>query len=310
MIGLWLGSIKMTRSGSSRPTERAQESLPGTQGQSEPLSVHLGRDVGELGRNMLSVLSHTIEGDIIPRLMLALGSRTAEDSIQAPPSERLEESVDEFVHLLLNHDASVATNYVAMLRSDGIPLAALYLDLLAPAARRLGVMWEEDMCSFTDVTIGVCRMHQVLLEFSRCFDGGLQSREPGRNALILPVPQEQHTFGLFMVMEFLRKASWNCYSGQPSGKREFLKLAGSQDFDVIGISVGNASHIDLAAELIADVRAGSRNRDAFILAGGKAFLDDPDAATRIGADAMAADGREAVEAIASLSIHRPGTSQL
>ncbi|MDJ0908151.1 MAG: cobalamin B12-binding domain-containing protein [Woeseiaceae bacterium] len=300
----------MTRNGSSRPPERAQESFPGTQGQPEPSSAPVAQNVGEFGRNMLSVLSHTIEGDIIPRLMLALGSRTADDPTRATPSERLGESVDEFVHLLLNHDASVATNYVTTLRSDGIPLAALYLDLLAPAARRLGEMWEEDICSFTDVTIGVCRMHQVLLEFSRCFDAGMQSKDPGRNALILPVPQEQHTFGLFMVMEFMRKASWNCYSGQPSSKREFLKLAGAQDFDVIGLSVGNTSHLDLAAELVADVRASSRNRDAIILAGGKVFLDDPDAATRIGADAMAADGREAVEALASLSIHRPGTSQL
>ncbi len=300
----------MTRNGSSRPPECAQESFPGTQGQPKPSPAHFAQDVGEFGRNMLSVLSHTIEGDIIPRLMLALGSRTADDPTRATPSERLGESVDEFVHLLLNHDASVATNYVTTLRSDGIPLAALYLDLLAPAARRLGEMWEEDICSFTDVTIGVCRMHQVLLEFSRCFDAGMQSKDPGRNALILPVPQEQHTFGLFMVMEFMRKASWNCYSGQPSSKREFLKLAGAQDFDVIGLSVGNTSHLDLAAELVADVRASSRNRDAIILAGGKVFLDDPDAATRVGADAMAADGREAVEALASLSIHRPGTSQL
>ena len=145
----------MTRNGSSRPPpECAQERLPGTQGQSEPPSARFAHDVGEFGRNMLSVLSHTIEGDIIPRLMLALGSRTAEESAQAPPGERLAESIDEFVHLILNHDASIATNYVTTLRSDGIPLSALYLDLLAPAARRLGEMWEEDTCSFTDVTIG------------------------------------------------------------------------------------------------------------------------------------------------------------
>lgn len=301
----------MTRSGSSRPpSECAQESLPGTQGQPESSSAHVAQSVGEFGRDMLSVLSHTIEGDIIPRLMLALGSRTADDPTQAPPAERLDESVDEFVQLLLNHDASVASNYVSTLRSDGIPLAALYLDLLAPAARRLGWMWEEDLCSFTDVTIGVCRMHQVLLEFSRCFDAGMQSRDPGRNALILPVPQEQHTFGLFMVMEFMRKASWNCYSGQPSSKREFLKLAGAQDFEVIGISVGQTAHVDLAAELIADIRSRSRNRDAAIIAGGKVFIDNPELATRIGADATAADGREAVAALASLSVHRPGTSQL
>ena len=216
----------------------------------------------------------------------------------APPievGERLGDAVDEFIQLLLNHDASVATNYVTTLRADGVALSALYLDLLAPAARRLGEMGEEDECSFTDVTIGVCRMHQVLLEFSRCFDAvGIDSRSSGNNALIVPVPGEQHTFGLFMVMEFMRRANWNCYSGQPANAQEFEKLVATRDFDLIGISVGASDHIERARHLIADLRTAARNRDAIVMVGGQAFFDDPNLATKIGADAFAADGREAV----------------
>ncbi len=255
---------------------------------------------------MLSTLSHTIEGDIIPRLMLAFDSRRTG---QAPAvvGDQLTGAVEEFVQLVLNHDATVATNYVSTLRSDGVPLAALYLDLIAPSARRLGQMWEEDEVSFTDVTIGVCRMHQVLLEFSRCFDAPLEASHPGQNALILPVPGEQHTFGLFMVMEFMRRANWNCFSGQPAGKREFMKLVDTQDFDMIGISVGASNHIEDAADLIADIRGASRNRDAIIMAGGQVFLDDPSLAARIGADATATDGHEAVREATRLARQSRGT---
>jgi methanogenic corrinoid protein MtbC1 len=219
----------------------------------------------------------------------------------AAPESRVEQhfvpDVDEFVQLLLEHDASVASSYVSAMRTQGTPLPVLYLDLLAPAARRLGVMWEEDECSFTEVTIGVCRMHQVLLEFSRCFDGSHVPASGGKTALILPAPGEQHTFGLFMVMEFLRKAGWNCCSGSPSTRRDFLRLAREEPFDVIGISISSDQFIDVTAELVADMRRDARNADTVFLAGGRAIIDDPDLARKIGVDAMATDGEEAVRQI-------------
>lgn len=282
------------------PSDSAQGSFPGTSGQSGSSQDQSIGEIGELSRQMLSRLSQTIEGDIIPRLMLAFDSRRSATAELSEAGDRLAESVDEFVQLLLTHDASVAANYVSTLRSEGIPLSALYLDLLSPAARRLGVMWEEDECSFTDVTIGVCRMHQVLLEFSRCFNATSGAADPGQNALIVPVPGEQHTFGLFMVMEFFRRAGWNCWSGSPATRQEFHRLVQEQDFEVIGFSVSADQFVDAAAELIAEIRNGARNSDTVILVGGKAILDNPGLVREIGADAMAADGREAVLEVSRL----------
>ncbi len=260
-----------------------------------------------VGRQMLSRLSRVIEGDIIPRLMLALDQPGSTQTDQAI-ADRLRESVEEFVHLLIVHDASIATRYVSTLRTDGIPLSALYLDLLAPAARRLGVMWEEDECSFTDVTIGVCRMNQVLLEFSRCFDATAGAVQAGRNALVLPIPGEQHTFGMIMVMEFMRRGGWNCYTGNPGNHREFHRLVKSQDFDVIGLSVSSDKHIETTRKLISEIRHSVRNSDSVILAGGRVFVDNPELVEEVGADATAVDGREAVDELRRLhqgAQHKP-----
>lgn len=299
----------MKTNGSDRgSSNNAQGSFPGMSGQGGSPESGNDADIGELSRQMLSRLSETIEGDIIPRLMLAFERHSVARAQAAPLGNRLSDSVDEYVHLLLTHDASVAINYVSTLRSDGIPLSALYLDLLSPAARRLGEMWEEDECSFTDVTIGVCRMHQVLLEFSRCFDATNGSADPGRNALIVPVPGEKHTFGLFMVMEFFRRAGWNCWSGSPLSKRDFHKLVESQDFDVIGVSVSADQFVDTATDLISEIRCGSRNSDIPIVVGGRAILDKPELAEVIGADAMAADGRDAVRQVNRLCRQSAGKS--
>lgn len=278
-------------------SKSSQGNFPGSSSRSESSQSQALGEVDELSRQMLSRLSQTIEGDIIPRLMLAFDSRRLAAAPAPGVEERLADNIEEFVQLVLKHDATIAINYVSTLRSEGIPLSALYLDLLSPAARRLGEMWEEDECSFTDVTIGVCRMHQVLLEFSRCFNAYGGSSDPGQNALIVPVPGEQHTFGLFMVMEFFRRAGWNCWSGSPSTRKEFHQLIQAQDFDVIGFSVSADQFVEQAAELIAEIRRGKNNGDAVILVGGRAIVDNPELVAQIGADAMAADGREAVREV-------------
>lgn len=293
----------MSNKSSNRSSgEHAQNIFSALQGDDDEPMCSTDEQMDEIGQSMLSRLRKVIEGDLVPRLMLAVDTPRRE-STDMHVVERLQESVDEFVQLLIAHDASIASRYVGMLRADGMPLSTLYLDLLAPAARRLGEMWDKDECSFTDVTIGVCRMHQVILEFSRCFDANPSSERSSKNALVLPVPGEQHSFGIFMVMEFLRKDGWNCFSGNPANMNEFHKLLRSQDFDVIGISVSAERHIDSARTLIREVRSASRNSESLILAGGRIFVENPELAAEIGADSMAIDGRKAVSELRRLHVN-------
>ncbi len=260
-------------------------------------------ETSEFSHDMLAQLGRTIENELIPRLMLAFDSTP--DGQPGARAETLPDLVDDFVTLLLHDDAPVAVRYVETLRTDGVPLASIYLDLLAPAARKLGGLWDEDKASFADVTIGVCRMHQVLLEFSRCFDATSVEGGNGRNALVLPAPGEQHTFGLFMVMEFLRRDGWNCYSGAPTTARDLLRLTGSQEFGLIGLSVSVTEHLDEVRRLIARIR---RKSDAMILVGGRCFIDEPSLVQDVGADAMASDGRETVQVVRKL-LKRTSTSR-
>ncbi len=252
-------------------------------------------ELGEFSLKMLTQLGRTIENELIPRLMLAFD--TTPESKAATAAVPLSDHVTPFVQLLIEQDAPVAARYVETLRAEGIPIATLYLDLLAPAARRLGDLWEDDACSFADVTIGVCRMHQVLLEFTRCFDATGKSGGNSRSALIVPAPGEQHTFGLFMVMEFLRRDGWTCYSGTPATRQDFLKLARSEDFELIGLSISADRHLQEARQLIRDLK---RRSNAKVLVGGRCILDRPELVNELGADAMARDGRETVRVVNEL----------
>ncbi len=254
-------------------------------------------DITVLSATMLSRLSRTIENEIVPRLMMAFDAAQPSGLDADLDIARIDLDVEEFVHLLITHDAPVACEYVKTLRGEGVPLASIYLDLLGPSARRLGELWEQDRCSFTDVTIGVCRMHQVLLDFSRCFEPIENSGEAGRRALIVPAPGEQHTFGLFLVVEFLRRAGWHCWTGTPATMSDLHALAGEQHFDVIGLSVSAERNLERLDQKIGVVRERSVNPDVKVMLGGYIFSGQTELARQHGADATAKDGRDAVRVL-------------
>jgi MerR family transcriptional regulator, light-induced transcriptional regulator len=243
----------------------------------------------------------TIEAEIIPRLMLAhrtqlhLGS-TGQSSRAGPTAEEIE----RFSNLSISADANAALAFVVALQNDGLTLDEIYLDLLAPAARRLGALWDADECDFSSVTVGLWRMQQVLYELSPSFQREVTSPESSRSALMAPMPGSQHTLGLFMVAEFFRRAGWTV-SGEPSlTSRELIQAVSHDWFDVAGLSVGAECQIDGVAQLIADLRQASRNQSLAIMVGGPIFAVHPEFAALTGADAMAADASQAVAEAESL----------
>lgn len=183
------------------------------------------------------------------------------------------------------------------------PFSTIYLDLLAPAAHHLGKLWEDDECSFTAVTIGVSRMHQVLMRFSPCFCAGRsEDAAAGNSALIVPMPGEQHTFGLFMVIEFFRRQGWNVWGGSPQSDQELLDLLKTQNFDVIGCSVSAERHLGGLPERIRMIRQHSNNPNIRVIVGGRVFIEQPDLYRDVGADATAASGEQAVK-LAETLVH-------
>ncbi|MEM7081578.1 MAG: cobalamin B12-binding domain-containing protein [Pseudomonadota bacterium] len=250
----------------------------------------------------MAQLSQTIEGEIIPRLLVMFDdSRASTDVVDDSwDNARLTGEVDAFVELILNNTIDVATRYITTLVDDGARLRDIYLALLAPAARRLGVMWEDDDCDFTQVTVGVARMHQILHMFSPCFCAHPTSEsDHTRSALIVPMPGEQHTFGHLMVVEFFRRAGWHVWSGAPGTTKAIIELVTEQEFDIIGVSISADRHLDRLAGLLRNIRRQSAHKGVRILVGGRAFLETDRKAEDYGADGFANDGEEAVRTASS-----------
>ena len=240
-------------------------------------------------------LLRTIEGEIVPRLVLArrVAQAAAEaDSGAAPRPD--DADVKELVRLLLAHDIGVASAYVETVRQRGASLEAVCLCLLAPAARELGLLWEEDECDFMQVTVGLCRLHHLLRELSPGFH--FESVEPktARNILLAPVPGDQHTFGITLVAQFLRQAGWQVWSEFSGSTDELLEVVRTHWFAAVGLSVGSETRVDELARVIRAIRQASLNRSVGIMTGGPLLVARPELAVLMGADATALDGPMAV----------------
>jgi MerR family transcriptional regulator, light-induced transcriptional regulator len=234
----------------------------------------------------------TIKTQIIPKIVLALRSlpapKSAEITGQPNPS-----AVEKFAALALGSEDGAAFAYVEGLMTQGASVEAVFLDLLAPAARQLGTLWETDATDFANVTLGVSRLQRImrLLGEHFCNEGGHGSG--GESVLLTIIPGEQHSFGLSMVAEFFRRAGWNLCTGPFSSHQELTALVHNHWFDVVGFSVSSDRRLEELKKDIRDIRRDSRNRHVGIMLGGPMMMTHPELVASMGADMMSLDAATA-----------------
>jgi MerR family transcriptional regulator, light-induced transcriptional regulator len=241
----------------------------------------------------LTRLVHTIEADIIPRLVDAHRNEDADTLHKQLKPVLCQDEVEEFARLVLLDDERHVSEHIAGLRSKGLSIDSIYLDLLAPAARHLGYLWTEDLCDFTEVTVGLGRLQQIMRALSPQFGTEVEHPACGRRVLLVPAPGEQHTFGLSMVAEFFARAGWDVVGGAHDHDCDAVDIVSNEWFDVIGISVGSETRLDWLKAGISAARRGSRNPEIGVMVGGPIFTLHPEYVAKVGADATAVDGRHA-----------------
>ncbi len=242
----------------------------------------------------VAVLAQAIQHEIIPRLMLA--HRTPIECDVPPEVATVQVSAEEvatFGQLILTRSEEQALACITRMRAAGAPIEAIYLDLLAPAARYLGELWEDDLCDFTDVTIGLGRLQKMLRDLNTEVEATRNPTANGLSILLAPTPGEQHTFGLAMVAELFRKQGWEVVGGPYELADSPQVLTGHRAFDVVGFSLATSVNLNNLKKTIAEVRKASKNKGVCIMVGGPLFTLHPEYGSDIGADLVASDAQQA-----------------
>ncbi len=241
-------------------------------------------------------LLRTIEGEVIPRLVLAHRGRVSDAACDN--SVAIRPGISEVRHLtglVIAGEMTEATSYLRGLFYLGMSPEVVYLDLLAPVARKLGVMWERDQVDFVAVTLGLRRLQQLAHQISENADSGeTPTAKAGHRALFVTLPGEQHVFGTQIVGDMLRRAGWDIWDAPGATERDIINLTKNEWFAVVWLSISAPEQMEPLALIIRQIRRQSLNRAVRVMVGGHPFAGHPDRVALVGADATAMDGRDAV----------------
>jgi hypothetical protein len=110
-------------------------------------------------KDRLARLIRTIEGEIVPRLLVSLSG-----SLMTAGDGPDHGAVMELARLVLVSEPIATADIVQTFRRHGLPADRICLGLIAPTARRLGELWERDECNFDQLLLGLSRLESVIRE--------------------------------------------------------------------------------------------------------------------------------------------------
>lgn len=271
----------------------------GDSGRNEQLADFQRRADVEYARS----LSRLIESEIIPRLLVAhaTGPHADVDADAGRGAVISAEEIRAFAPLALQVEADELLEYVDGLVARGVALESLLVDLLAPAARQLGELWEDDRCDFIDVTMGLWRLQEVVHELSARMPHD-HSKPLGqeRRALFASLEGDQHSFGTVVVDELFCASGWLTDRLNEATTVELLERVRDEWFDLAGLTITCDCHIAPLSAIVRSIRGSSRNPRICVMVGGRVFAENADLAASVGADGTAPDARVAVRVAGEL----------
>lgn len=232
-------------------------------------------------------LASVIFDDIVPRLHMFHHELSAKDAERAFTREE----ISDFGAILITDDSVAADQYLQKMRVRGHSEETLFLGLMAETARHLGALWEEDRCSFIDVTIGVARLQKILCVFSGVCEPAVTDGH--YRVLLCALAGETHVFGLDMVACFMRHASWEVDVQKGCESQDVSEVVARDWFAVVGLTLSAESGLEALCRAIQTARASSVNPAIGVLVGGPLFRAQPKLVAQVGADAMATDAATA-----------------
>lgn len=231
-----------------------------------------------------------VETAIVPRIVGSLREERAAEDVDT----RWQDEAMSFAVLAIDADAEELLARLDIMLSSGTEIESILIKILAPAARRLGTMWEQDDCDFVDVTMGLWRLQEVVRELSGRVPARAARATEGYRAVFSAMPGEQHNFGTVIVEDIFRRAGWSTELLLEAQQGALLNAVASSRYDLVGLTVSLDVHIKRLPSLLLAIRSISRNPRLCILLGGRVLMDDPELAFRVGADGTAADAQSAV----------------
>ena len=204
----------------------------------------------------------------------------------------------QYLELLLEGRRHKAGQLVLQEVEQGLAVSNVYVDVLQPVMYELGRMWQRDEIDIATEHY-VTAATQVLI--AQLFPHALAGARVARSMVGCCLGSELHELGMRMVCDFFEFAGWDTYFlGAVTPAQSLVKTVTSRNPDLVCISATMSFGLPKIRDLIQELRIGSSPNPPRIMVGGLPFLINPQLFRTVGADATAADARQAVHVATQL----------
>lgn len=205
-------------------------------------------------------------------------------------SEILTRLRNSYAEAILRGDSDVAHKVIDNGLSAGIVPSKLYLDVLMPAQVEVGARWHRGEISIPQEHIAT----QITLRQMARLRAMLKTRlKLGLKAVVSSVEGDQHFIGAQAIADFLVVDGWEVdFLGADVPTDHLVPYAKAREAHLVCVSVSLTSLVPVAKHLVAELR--KLPTAPKVLLGGAAFINQPDLAAAVQADAFTLDPQEAV----------------
>lgn len=205
-----------------------------------------------------------------------------------------EEVRARYLEAILAGSRREAFGVVELARAEGLGIRALYVDVFQPAMREVGRMWQENRITVADEHLATAITQASMARlYDELFRG---SPEPGPLLVAACADQERHELGLRMICDVLEMEGWDTvFLGASVPVEDLVRMVQARRPQVVALSASISPHVARVRDAIQAIRDAHPEQPPLIAVGGRAFIDDPALATRLGADLTAKDAVEAAE---------------
>lgn len=201
---------------------------------------------------------------------------------------------ERYLDAILAGSRREAFGVIELARAEGLGIRSLYLDVFQPAMRDIGRLWQENRITVADEHLATAITQASMARlYQELFQAAL---DPGPLLVAACADNERHELGLRMICDVLEMEGWDTvFLGASVPVEDLVEMVRVRRPQVVALSASIAPHVGRVRAAIQAIRDADGGAMPLIAVGGRAFMDDPGLAARLGADLTAKDAVEAAE---------------
>lgn len=204
---------------------------------------------------------------------------------------KIGDAYEDYLEAVLAGDRHQAFETVEHAVDSGFAMRPIYLEVLQPALREVGRLWQDDRISVADEHMATAITLSAMLRLSSRIGA---TEKPHPRLIAACTESERHEIGLRMLCDFLDEDGWETFFlGASVPTEDLVDMVCERRPDVVACSATIEPHLPELRSTIAAVREATGDEPPLILVGGRLFIDDPELAKSVGADLTAGDAAEA-----------------